>query len=245
MATESWQTKAGRWATRLFNVISPPRCVHCQQVNASLCEKCIQSIAWMEEPLCAGCGLPVYVPGRCLRCRRRPLAVTHIRSAVYFDGPARSAIHAIKYAGQFALARDLAAIMAVRWQPPQQPFDLVLPIPLHAKRLRERGYNQSELLVQQLCERFGWSTHPEALWRDRHTRPQVGLSGEERIANVSGAFVAVPALVSGRSVLLVDDVCTTGATLDAAAQALLTAGATRVAGFCVARALDSAHHTYG
>ncbi len=116
------------------------------------------------------------------------------------------------------------------------PVDLVLPIPLHAERERKRGYNQSALLARAFSEGAALPYAEHALQRTRFTTPQVGLTAVERLVNVQDAFAA-DSCVQGRHVLLIDDVCTTGATMAAAANALLAAGARAVSGYCVARAV--------
>jgi ComF family protein len=113
-------------------------------------------------------------------------------------------------------------------------IDLVVPVPLHPKRQRQRGFNQSALLSRYLCRSLNLVLSENALRRIRHTTPQIELGPEERASNVRGAFAAVPRQVAGRHILLVDDVFTTGATLSAAAEALLAAGARVVSGYCLA-----------
>jgi ComF family protein len=140
----------------------------------------------------------------------------------------------------FGVAEPLAALMAQRYPVWSDPLDIVVPIPLHPERVRERGYNQAALLARHLCPQLNLELDEEALWRTRHTRPQVGLDRVQRRQNVLGAFAADPPRVEGRRVLLVDDVCTSGATLASAAVALRDAGATGVRGFCFARPVASA-----
>lgn len=142
-------------------------------------------------------------------------------------------LHKMKYEGLYALSRPLGRLMVDAWPSWALPVDLILPVPLHARRRRERGYNQSECLVRELCWHLGWPTDSDALARIRYTRPQLGLTAAERRVNVRDAFAADPARVAGRRVLLVDDVCTTGSTLTAAAIALQEAGARSVAAYCL------------
>jgi ComF family protein len=118
--------------------------------------------------------------------------------------------------------------------------EIVIPVPLHPERERERGYNQANLLVQYFCREIGLNSDLMALQRVRHTRPQVGLDPTARRENVEGAFRAESARVAGKRILLLDDVFTTGATMTAASQALLDCGARQVAGICVARAAGPA-----
>ena len=156
-----------------------------------------------------------------------------MRAALRYQEPTSSLIHRFKYEGCFALAEPLARHLIAVWPTWEQPPDLIVPIPLHPRRRRRRGYNQSELLAAPLARALGLPMNPRALQRVRHTAPQVGLGPEERHANVRGAFAAADA--GGRRVLLIDDVLTTGATMRAAAEALLAAGAASVSAYCLAR----------
>jgi ComF family protein len=148
-------------------------------------------------------------------------------------------IHAMKYEGYFALAGPLAELMISAWPRWQMAVDVVVPIALHADRQRERGYNQAELLGRRLAQAAGLEFDAQALSRTRKTRPQVGLGLHERRANVRDAFTAAPSRAEGRRVLLVDDVCTSGATLSEAAAVLLAAGAEAVSAYCLAAAVGS------
>jgi ComF family protein len=157
-----------------------------------------------------------------------------MRAALRYQEPTSDIIHRFKYEGYFALGRPLAALMIAAWPRWQSPPDLILPIPLHDRRRRQRGYNQSELLARPLGQALGIPVETASLRRTRPTIPQVGLGPDERRENVRGAFAAGPG-VAGRRVLLIDDVLTTGATMSAAAEALLAAGAAGVAAYCLAR----------
>jgi ComF family protein len=132
----------------------------------------------------------------------------------------------------------MAEIMLQAWPRWQRPVDLVLPIPLHPKRVRSRGFNQAELLVKWMSRETNWQSEPNALRRIRWTHPQVGLDRAERSANVQGAFAVDSVKVINRHVLLVDDVYTTGSTLAAAAAILKAAGAASVSAYCLACATD-------
>ena len=170
----------------------------------------------------------------CPECRANPRPLTQLRAALRYEEPTSDFIHRFKYEGYFALGEPLAGLMIAAW-PCWSPLpDLILPIPLHARRRRRRGYNQSELLARPLGRALGIPVDTTSLRRTRHTVPQVGLGPDERQANVRGAFEAGGG-VAGRHVLLIDDVLTTGATMAAAAEALLAAGATGVAAYCLAR----------
>jgi ComF family protein len=149
--------------------------------------------------------------------------------------PLAVAVQRLKYRGRRVLADALGALLASRY--PFAPDALLVPVPLHVARLRERGFNQALLLARALARCRGLSVAAQALARRRTTRAQPGLAAAERRANVQGAFtVPRPQVVSGRSVVLIDDVLTSGATADACATALLAAGAVRVDVYTVGRA---------
>lgn len=158
-----------------------------------------------------------------------------VRTAFLYTEPISTIIHQLKYHGAFALAPPLVELMEmhpVQWQ---NPIDLLVPVPLHPKRQRHRGYNQSALLARELGRRWQLSVEERALQRIRYTPPQVGLKVVERRTNVAGAFAANPERVRNKHVLLIDDVYTTGATLSAGTMALRDAGAKSIAAYCVAR----------
>jgi ComF family protein len=126
--------------------------------------------------------------------------------------------------------------MAQRWPEWAQAPDMIVPIPLHVRRLRSRGFNQAQLLAHQLGAALGIGVNDLVLWRERNTKPQVDLSPIDRKKNVQKAFEAKPGSVKGINILLIDDVFTTGATMNSAADALLEAGAKSVSAYCLARA---------
>jgi len=153
-----------------------------------------------------------------------------------FEGPLRQAIHHLKYNGRACLAEPLGSLIVERWEKAALPADLIVPVPLHPARLRERGYNQSTLLAHQLAQACGLPVVEDALRRVKATLPQITLNAEQRKVNVQDAFEAQADLVQGRRVLLIDDVCTTGATLAACSHALKQAGATSVWALTLGRA---------
>jgi len=233
----SWRRLLRRFLHKSLDFIFPPVCVSCQEVGASLCDDCRSRIARPQEPFCRHCGQMVEQPGAtCDLCRRTPLPLP-VRAAVLYGEALRPAIHGLKYEGLFALAPPLASLMVEEWPRWATPADLVVPIPLHPEREQERGYNQTLLLVREFCRRLSLTPDAAALRRVRYTRPQVELGIRERLHNVRGAFRAASDRVAHKRILLVDDVCTTGATLTAAADALLGAGAQSVDAYVLARAV--------
>lgn len=209
----------------------PPVCVGCGKPDQLLCRHCQSDILWVSAAFCPGCLTPVNLSdGRC--CHSLP---DTIYSAVSYIGPIPKAIHHLKYQGHFAVAKPLAQLMISAWQSAWQRPEMIVPIPLHKSREQKRSYNQAALLAQEISAEWSIQSCSDALIRIRSTRPQVGLNAHERQNNVINAFWANPSF-KGKSVLLVDDVFTTGATMQAAAMALIKAGASSVAGFTLAKA---------
>lgn len=198
----------------------------------------------MASPLCIICGTPFQtidgIDHRCAACIDSPPQFTAARAAVAFDGPVRDLIHRFKYSKQVRLRRPLGLIMAGRLAPfvAEASPDLIIPVPLHIKRLRSRGFNQALLLASLLARQWGVRLSRHNLQRTRWTEPQVDLSPDERVKNVRGAFhIANPREIAGRRVMLVDDVYTTGSTVKECARILRQAGASAVYVATVAIAL--------
>jgi ComF family protein len=233
----TWRQNIRTLAGKLADLFFPPVCASCKSVGELLCVECRQKISWVLEPVCPRCGRSQSkVVDECKGCSQNPIPLQQVRTAVYYEGPVAEVVKQFKYEGYFGLASPLAELMLAAWPRWKQPVDLVVPIPLHTARYRERGYNQSELLARVLEGHLDWRIEPGALKRVRRTRPQVGLNMAERRSNVSGAFIADAALVQGKKILLIDDVRTTGATLVSAAEVLLDAGAKSVSAYCLAGA---------
>jgi ComF family protein len=188
----------------------------------------------MDPPLCECCGREVGAGNRCQDCARDRPRIDGVRACGRFDGAIRQAVHRLKYNGQRALAEPLAELLA-KTAHGLPPADAIVPVPLHPTRERQRGYNQSALLGRALGRRLDVPVL-EAVSRVRKTDDQVGLDRRRRRENVKAAFACPqPELASGRNLLLLDAVCTTGSTLNACAEPLLRAGAATVWGLVVAR----------
>ncbi len=224
-----------RQVTReLLALAWPPRCPACAEPSAEdgpFCEVCAGAIDPVP-PGCRRCGLPG-PDALCGACQARPPAFDSLAAGGLFGGPLADAVHALKYQGRPALARPLGGWLASRLAVP--PGAMVISVPLARKRRRERGYDQASLLADAFARAAGTRRLRRALARIRDTPPQVGRDREARARNVAGAFVAAGA-VAGRDIVLVDDVVTTGATVDAAARALKDAGARSIAVVALARA---------
>ncbi|MBA2565910.1 MAG: ComF family protein [Gemmatimonadetes bacterium] len=239
----------GVLARMLVAVFFPPLCLLCEapvgDERPEVCRACREGFRRPRPPLCRRCGSPrSRAEATCGFCARWA-AVSCARSALLFAGPVRGWIHGLKYAGMEALAALAVEPLNSCWRDAPElgrEASALVPVPLYPARRRERGYNQSELLALRLGETIGMPCLP-LLQRRRPTRPQVGLDAAARRGNVRDAFV-VPAdrraHCRGRTFVLMDDVLTTGATLEEAAGALLGAGASRVDALTLARALPGA-----
>lgn len=163
-----------------------------------------------------------------------------MRSWAVFDSSIQNGLHTIKYRRNIGLGESLALQMADFVRSLHWDLDIMIPVPLGRMRLKERGYNQVALVAQPLAYRVGLTYAPSALWKSRETRSQVGLNISQRRDNVHNAYQADPYVVKGKSILLMDDVATTGSTILSCTDALLSAGAREVYAITIARALS--HH---
>lgn len=228
------------FSTAIEQLLLPAECLLCHALLSSrdagriVCPLCRQRWRAVRPPWCERCGQPEPHFGPCRLCADWPAALSWVRSAVWLDEGARPAVHGLKYGRLPRIADDLAAAM-LPLRPTTDGPSVLIPIPLAPKRLRERGYNQSEMLARALARQWRIPVALDVLVRARETPTQTTLTPATRLANVAGAFSAKhPG--SRRVGVLVDDVFTTGATLAEAARALEQAGATRVMGVTFARA---------
>ncbi len=220
-----------------LDVLFPPRCAGCGAIGTLLCDTCRARFRPITAPYCWRCGQPLPEGTLCGPCARgRFVHLDMARAAAVYVPPLRSIVHTFKYRGNTRLAEPLAQYMARRVRREALDVDFIVPVPLHRDRQRQRGYNQAELLARGLGAAFDIPVETSVLARVRATPPQVTLGLRERMENVKGAFRCVePARVAGKRVLLVDDVMTTGSTLEACAAALKEAGTAQVWGYTLAR----------
>lgn len=232
----------------LLDFFFPPKCPLCGETAGTdphyhPCPACLSRVRFLSSPRCPRCGIgfdsPSEVDHLCSECLTQERYFTRARAVCLYEGLIAEAISRYKYGGVTRLARSLSSFLA-EYQDPEFPFsdfDLLLPVPLHPQRLRERGFNQSLLLARHFSRKHSISLNFIALQRSRFTHPQTQLSGSERQTNVRGAFqVKKPEMVVGKRVLLIDDVFTTGATVRECSKALLKAGAKQVDVLTLARA---------
>src|SRR5262245_10087853 len=231
----------------VLSVVLAPSCAACDELldrptRGPVCDQCWDSIRPLTPPLCDRCGDPlpawrsISIPlALCPRCRRARRLVDRARAIGSYGGALRAIVHAMKYEGRRSLARPLAALMRRRGADMLDGAACVVPVPLHRSRLRQRGFNQAVDLARHL----GLPVIP-ALHRIRATSSQTGLPAAQRHRNVRDAFGLTRAgrLLAGATVVLVDDVSTTGATLEACARALKEIGVAEVRALTAARVVS-------
>ncbi len=219
-----------------LDLLFPRWCVGCGREGDFICSSCRQSLPKIMPPLCPKCGRPQSSAILCPSCVGWQAEIDGIRSPFRFDGAIRQAIHQLKYRNLRALAMLLAQLLDDYLTSNPVPGEVLVPVPLHQKRLRERGYNQSSLLAQGLGKLTNLPVVDDCLIRQRHAPPQARTTTvDERRSNVANAFSCRDRRLQDKQVLLVDDVSTSGATLDACARALKEAGAISVWGVVLAR----------
>jgi ComF family protein len=236
--------------TALTELLFPSLCLSCGEILSerkghSFCSDCYSGIRFIAAPLCPVCGIPYpaeespdHVCGDCILNKRHIIAA---RSLGVYESVLLDAIYAFKYGGNLTLGEKLGRLMADHDYPAFRiaDYSLIVPVPLHPRRLRQRGFNQSVFLAREIVKRRGIAMDFRALSRIVDTESQAGLKKEERRSNIRKAFsIPDPERVRGRRILLVDDVYTTGSTLGECARILLKGGAEAVGALTLARALQ-------
>jgi len=222
-----------------LNIIAPPACLACRAPTATsgaLCADCWRRLDFIESPACPRSGRPLAYLDDVVKLQGLPELIAqgpweNLRAAVAYGGVAKSLVRGLKYHDRHELARLMASLMSRRLSDLLAPGVLVIPVPLHPRRLWQRRFNQSALLAAQLAKKAAAAYAPRALRRVRVTTPQARLSGPARRRNMRGAFRVPDAWrprLEGRHILLVDDVLTTGATATACCQALRKARPARL-----------------
>jgi len=227
---------AGRLRHTVIDFFFPRYCVGCGRVGDFLCSSCYQKLPRILPPFCRKCGKPESSGGLCPTCWGWQTEIDGIRSPFRFDGAVRRAVHELKYHNLKAISGCLAELLVAYLQANSVTGEILVPVPLHPRRLRQRGYNQSSLLARELGKLTTLPVIEDCLFRSKGSLPQAKTATvEDRRSNVANAFACRDQRLSGRHVLLVDDVCTSGATLEACAAALKATGAISVWGLTLAR----------
>ncbi len=244
-----------KFLSQLIDIIYPPRCHICGRYlsfdkdhpsSHHLCNDCSANLIPITHPICTVCGHPFPTSkGQdhlCENCLRKRPWYDFVRSPYLYSGPLMEAIQRFKYNSETHLTSSLGTLLssfARAWVPDQPAADfLTIPVPLHRRRLKERGFNQSLLLAKVLASDLGTQLDYLSLIRKRYTRAQTGLKKEERRRNVKDAFsVIYPDIIKDKKIILVDDVFTTGHTLNECARTLKKSGATCVICLTLARTL--------
>lgn len=199
-----------KWLDLGLDLLYPPRCAGCHLVDTQWCDACQQALNAL--PL-----LPVTTTPA-------PLLSGQAATAIH-EGRIREAVQALKYENNRAVASHLAERMALQWQNLNWTIDIMVPVPLHTARYEKRGYNQAQVLADYFSYHTSLPYNINALHRKRYTPSQVGLDAQQRRENMIDAFLATPHIITDKNILLIDDVYTTGATINSCADALLKSGA--------------------
>ena len=237
----SWCLLRDFWSG-LLDLVYPPKCLICDEMQPNyLCTDCLKQIQFIEGRICRSCGAPLQEEKWCTECDGVEYCFDSARSVGVYDGVLKEAIHQFKYSGHRVLAPVLGELLVNHLRKDTaclRRVNCIVPVPIHSSRLRQRGFNQSELLAEELSREFALPLVRKALVRARATRPQVNLPTDKRHDNVQNAFrVARTDAIEGRNILLIDDVFTTGSTVDSAARSLREAGAREVHILTLARSL--------
>ena len=226
---------------QLLDILFPVHCAGCQRTGRVLCPDCIAQIQLLPSPFCEFCGTPLSTYGVCKNCQYHLPKLSGQRAVSLYQEPLRGCIHGLKYDGNTRLAEPLGLLLAQAYRRYGMQADMLIPVPLHSERQRQRGFNHASLLAEVCSAHLGVHMNDSILVRHRATVAQVDLHPRERYQNVAGAFAcsssSANSVLNGRRIVIIDDVSTTSATLEACATPLFAAGAKEIWGLVLARPL--------
>jgi ComF family protein len=223
---------------QFLDILFPVHCAGCQRSGHVLCPSCIAQIEPLSSFICDFCGTPLSTYGVCKNCQYYRPKLSGQRAVSLYEEPLRECLHQLKYDGNLRLAAPLGLMLAQAYKQYGMQAGMLIPVLLHKDRYQQRGYNQALLLAEACSATIGVPIKDNILVRQRATVAQVDLHPKERYQNVAGAFAcssSANTLLNGRSILIIDDVSTTGVTLEACATPLFAAGAKAVWGLVLAR----------
>lgn len=225
----------------LLDLFFPPNCPGCGQLGIHWCDNCNEKVKRILPPMCKKCGVPLPFNDTACSCSQTIQHLDQIRSYSIYASPLSLAIRQYKYHRNFALANSLAIYLHNMYNEYKLESDLIIPVPLNKNKLRERGFNQAGLLAKNLADKVSLPYETQALFRIKETLSQARLTRQERLINVNEAFLADASFVKNKNIIIVDDVVTTGATLEACANALKSAGAKVIVALSLARAVPTSN----
>jgi ComF family protein len=224
----------------MIDLIFPPHCSGCGILGYRWCKDCDSLVKKLSPPYCQKCGSPEkfsnIAKDHCLDILQ---SIDFIRSYSIYEPPLSNAIKKLKYQNDIGIAQVLAFYLVEMYNDLILDTDFVIPVPLGKNRFKERGYNQASLIAKPFSLVIGRPMKTQALFRYKETKSQVGLSREERSANVTGAFTVDNSNLLGKNIILIDDVTTTGSTLEACARELKNKGANNIVGLTIAMAVKT------
>jgi len=231
------QSRFFRAGWKILDILFPPCCAGCGEWGERYCHTCLKSTRTINSNICKICGEPMNraASSVCERCKTSDIFFSATSSWALFEDPLKRAIHNLKYKRNIGLGEVFAEPLTKLFFGCDWHVDLITAVPLDRDRRRERGFNQSIMLARPISWLTKIPLKENAIARSRITRSQVGLSREERKKNMSDAFKGAPEIVSGKIILIIDDVITTGSTINACSKAMIESGAERVFGLTLAR----------
>ncbi len=220
MRSKQFKGQLPEWMWDAIDWIFPPHCLGCGLEGEIICPDCYATIKRIPANVCPYCNAYVSTSGHCPSCKNQKPPYAQFRAFAYYGGVIREAVHQLKYQNDVGVARVLASYLLKVIHAETWKIDLVVPVPLSRSKQEQRGYNQAERLAQPVAQALGKPISTEGLLRIRENASQVDLDVKSRRENVRGVFEADPTIVKGKRILLIDDVFTTGATLESASKAL-------------------------